>query len=118
MTGVQTCALPIFFGADAVAAIKRLNEDYGMWMVFVAGLTPIPFKLMTIWSGFWHQQYDLLPFFGICVLARGSRFMTVSLLMRLFGKKIQDELEKRFNFWSVVFMMLLIGGFLLMKLLR
>ncbi|MFH1378455.1 MAG: DedA family protein [Planctomycetota bacterium] len=106
------------FGSDAVTTIKRLNIEYGLWMVFIAGLTPIPFKLMTIWSGFWYQQYDLLPFFGICVLARGARFMTVSLLMRLFGKKIQYELEKRFNFWSIAFMILLIGGFLLMKLLK
>ena len=90
-------------------------EEYGPYALFIAGVSPIPFKVFTVTSGFFFREISLFPFILICTVSRGGRFMLEALLLRLFGRRIQDELEKRFNFWSVVFLALLVGGFVLLK---
>ena len=83
--------------------------------VFTAAFTPIPYKMFTIAGGIFNVS---IPEFIIgSILGRGGRFFAVSLLLRIFGSKISNFLEKYFDIFSLVFMALLIGGFLITRIL-
>lgn len=100
----------------AVQTAKEWYKEWGVAVVFVAGMTPIPYKVFTITSGV--LNLALLPFIGASIVGRGLRFMAVGLLLRIFGAKVQEEIEKRFDLWLWVFMALLIGGFAAIKYVR
>ena len=83
--------------------------------VFTAAFTPIPYKMFTIAGGIFNVS---IPEFIIgSILGRGGRFFAVSLLLRIFGSKISNFIEKYFDIFSLVFMALLIGGFLITRIL-
>ncbi|MFZ2356657.1 MAG: DedA family protein, partial [Candidatus Omnitrophota bacterium] len=75
--------------------------------------TPIPYKAITITAGLFRIPLTILVVASI--IGRAGRFFLVALALRLFGKKIQDSIEKYFDIISIVFIILLIGGFLLLK---
>lgn len=89
-------------------------NDYGPWVVFGAGLTPFPYKIITIASGVSHL--NLMTFTVASVLSRGLRFYLLSWLLWKFGPKIQTFIHKNFGWLSVALFVLIIGGFLLLKL--
>lgn len=64
---------------------------WGYWAIFIAGFTPIPYKLFTIAAGAFH--FPLLPFVLISTMARGGRFFLVSTIIRLGGKKMADKIR-------------------------
>ncbi len=84
--------------------------------VFIAALTPIPFKLLTITAGF--AQMSLLPFTVACVIGRGLRFFAVAGLFWWIGPKALPFIERYFNLLCIVFVLLLVGGFFVIKLLH
>ena len=88
---------------------------WGAWIVFGAGLTPFPYKVVTIASG----AVDLnLWVFGIAsVLSRGMRFFLVAWLLKKYGEPIRVFIEKNLGILTVVFLLLLLGGFALIKYL-
>ena len=90
--------------------------EYGVLIVLAAAVTPIPYKVFTITSGV--LEMALLPFALASFVGRGFRFMLEGLLLRIFGARIQREIEKRFDFWMWIFLALLVGGFACLKLLR
>ena len=69
-------------------------------ILFTAGFTPLPFKLLTISSGIIH--YNLITFISICIVTRGLRFFLVAYLAYKFGQKIGPFLEKQGTKWSIV----------------
>lgn len=88
----------------------RYNE-YGAWAVLIAGVTPFPFKVITIASGFTALP---IPIFIIsAVIARALRFYLVAILLWRFGEPIRHFIEKRLGLVFVVFCVLLIGSFFL-----
>src|SRR3989338_6690547 len=88
-------------------------EENTFIAVFTAAFTPIHYKLFTIAGGIFHVS---IPEFVIgSLLGRGGRFFTVALLLRIFGKKISDVIERYFDILSFAFMALLIGGFIVIK---
>jgi membrane protein YqaA with SNARE-associated domain len=88
-------------------------NKYGAWIVFFAGVTPFPYKVITIASGTTGLS---LPIFMLAsVLARGLRFFLVAALLYYFGPAIRDFIEKRLGIVFTVFMVLLIGGFVAIK---
>ncbi len=87
----------------------------GQMYVFIAALTPIPFKLITITAGF--AQMNLLIFTVACVVGRGARFFAVAGLFWLVGPKALPFIDRWFNLLSIVFIILLVGGIFLIKLL-
>ena len=94
--------------------IKNLYENWDFWIVFTAGFTPIPFKLITISAGTFNINF---PMFVIAsVISRSARFFIVASLIRIFGEAIRNFIEKYFNILAVTFTILLIGGFILIKL--
>lgn len=99
-----------FYGAEAqFAKFEQMFEQFGLWVVAVAGLTPFPYKVATIASGVAH--FNLLAF-GLASLAtRGARFFVVAALLKYFGPTIRGFIERYFGALTVAFMVLLIAGF-------
>lgn len=94
---------------------ENYYHEYGAWIVFGAGITPFPYKIITIASGVVHLDPII---FGIAsVLARGMRFFLVAWLLKKFGAPMKTFIEKHLGILSVVFLILLIGGFALIKYL-
>ncbi|RJQ26169.1 DedA family protein [Candidatus Parcubacteria bacterium] len=90
-------------------------EQNAFLAVFTAAFTPIPYKVFTIAGGLF--QIPLPSLILGSILGRGGRFFIVALMIRIFGKKISDTLERYFDIFSLLFMALLIGGFILLKYL-
>ena len=88
-------------------------NDWGAWIVFAAGLTPFPYKVITIASGV--TRLDLLVFMVASVLARGIRFFAVAGLLWWFGPPIRRFLDRYLGPVTLVFFVLLIGGFVALR---
>tara|TARA_B110000014_G_scaffold247039_1_gene220260 strand:- start:446 stop:1066 length:621 start_codon:yes stop_codon:yes gene_type:complete len=93
--------------------IQALYEQWNFWIVFTAGFTPIPFKLITISAGAFN--IDLLMFLFASILSRSARFFLVASLINIFGEAIRDFIENYFNYLAILFTILLLGGFILIK---
>ena len=100
---------------DAVAAFNTRFNDVGFWAVLVAGMTPFPYKVITIMSGW--TGMPLLTFIVTSILARGLRFYLVAFLLWKFGAPIRDFIERRLGLMFALFCALLIGGFYVVKFL-
>lgn len=90
-------------------------NDWGAWAVLIAGITPFPFKVITIASGV--TGLSLPVFIVASIIARAFRFFLVAALLWKFGQPIQDFIERRLGLVFTVFMVLLIGGFAVLKVL-
>ena len=90
-------------------------KEWGAWIVAFAALTPFPFKVITIASG--AAGLDLLVFVISATLARGFRFYLEAALLWRFGPPIRDFIEGNLKFVTTAFLILLIGGFILIKYL-
>lgn len=92
---------------------EKYYHEYGAWIVFGAGITPFPYKIITIASGAVHL--DLFVFTIASVLARGIRFYFVAWLLKKYGAPMKTFIEKNLGWLSVLFLILLIGGFMVLK---
>ncbi len=88
-------------------------NSWGAWAVLVAGVTPFPFKVITIASG--ATQLSLVVFIVASVVARGLRFFLVAGLLYWFGPPIRDFIEARLGLVTTIFFVLLIGGFVVAR---
>ena len=95
--------------ADAMEAFNQRFNDFGFWAVLIAGVTPFPYKVITIMSGW--TGMPLVTFMATSVLARGLRFFVVAALLRAFGDPIRDFIERRLGLVSTLFVLVLIAGF-------
>ena len=114
----ETIGQPIFdfYGkADYVEEFKQSYNEIGIWAVLAAGVTPFPFKVITIMSG--ATQLNLFAFVVSAIIARSLRFFIVAALLWKFGPPIRDFIEKRLGLVFTVFCVLLIGGFFLVRYL-
>ncbi|WP_281825557.1 YqaA family protein [Jannaschia rubra] len=101
--------------ADRIPAFQAYFTEWGSWAVLIAGLTPFPFKVMTILSG--AAGLSLPVFVVSSIVARGLRFFFVAALLRRFGDPIRDFIERRLGLLSIAFVATLLGGFLLLRYL-
>lgn len=90
-------------------------EQRGQWYVFIAALTPIPFKLLTITAGF--AQMNLLVFAAACLIGRAMRFFAVAGLFWWIGPRAVPFIDRYFNWLCAIFVVLLVGGFGVLKLI-
>ena len=95
--------------------IKKLYDEWGFWIVFTAGFTPIPFKLITISAGTFN--INLAMFVLASIISRGARFFLLASLIKVYGESIRTFIEKYFNILALFFTFLLIGGFILIKII-
>jgi membrane protein YqaA with SNARE-associated domain len=98
-----------FFNQNKIHAVERLYEKYNAWATGIAGLTPIPYKIFTIGGGAFKINFKI--FMVASLGARGLRFMTEGVLLYFFGGQMKDFLFKYFNWLSLAFAVLLVGGF-------
>jgi len=114
--GFETIGQPIvdFYHGQAVMEKVRLWYDqYGFFGILIAAVTPIPYKVFTIASGVF--SFDFQSFVIASIIGRSARFFVVAGLIWKFGPAIKDFIDKYFNLLCWIFMVLLIGGFVLMK---
>lgn len=114
--GFELIAQPLleFYGYMAKFIIfENYYHEYGAWIVFGAGITPFPYKIITIASGAVHL--NLAVFTIASILARGFRFYLISWLLKRWGEPMKTFIEKNLNLLSVLFLLLLIGGFAIIK---
>jgi len=116
MDTVGVRILRLYQAEEYYRQVTAWYEQYDYWIVFIAGLTPIPYKVFTIASGAFHM--NPLGFFAVSVVGRGARFLAVAGLLYLYGPPIKRFIERYFNLLCVAFVVLLVGGFAVVKYLR
>jgi membrane protein YqaA with SNARE-associated domain len=107
---------PIIDFYDASEAFQRVGELYRANLVLAlgtAGFTPIPYKVFTIAAGAFAVPF--VPFLVISAVSRAARFFLVAGLIRALGPQIRDFIDRYFNLLSVVFVVLLVAGFVVLK---
>jgi len=107
--------LNIYGLMDKFVIVQDYYRTYDAWAVGTAGFTPLPYKLFTITAG--ATQIDFVVFVLASTISRGARFFIIGALIYKFGPWIKYYLDKYFNILSIIFIILLIGGFILIKLI-
>jgi membrane protein YqaA with SNARE-associated domain len=101
------------FTPELFSRVQGLFSEYVFWVVFTAGFTPIPYKVITIGSGVF--QINLAVFMIASLISRSLRFVLVAWLLYRYGPGVRSFIDRYFNLLSILFLVLLIGGFLLLK---
>ncbi|NIR47536.1 DedA family protein [candidate division KSB1 bacterium] len=91
----------------------QVYDKWNAWIVLVFGLTPLPYKLVTITAGV--AKVNLAVFMTASIVARTLRFFLVAWILRKWGEKAKDFIDRYFNLLCVIFVFLLIGGFIILK---
>ena len=93
--------------------VELYNGEWGIWFLAAAAFTPIPYKVATIAAGATGMAF--VPFILVSIVGRGARFFLVAALLRVFGPAIRRHLERNFDLAALAFLVLLVGGFLVLK---
>lgn len=99
------------FTEEGFLRVQELFARYDFWVVFTAGFTPIPYKVITIGAGVFDINFPV--FVLASVLSRSLRFYLLAIMIFLYGAIIRAFIEKYFNYLTLAFMVMLVGGFLL-----
>jgi len=103
-----------FYGyGPRFAAFQALYAKWGLWVILIKGLTPIPYKIVTIASGAAH--FDFAVFMAASAATRGARFFLVAALLRVFGVQVRDFIERRLTLVTSLLAAGVIGGFLILR---
>lgn len=98
---------------------EELRASYaaaGVWIIFLKGVTPIPFKLVTIVSG--AMAFNLPIFIAACLVTRAVRFFLVAWLFKTFGPTLAPVIEKRIGLFMLLFVVILVGGFVVAAMIH
>ena len=101
--------------AEAMEAFNTRFNDFGFWAVLAAGVTPFPYKVITIMSGWTAMPFA--TFMATSVLARGLRFFIVAALLYKYGAPVREFIEKRLGLMFALFLIFFFGGFYALKFL-
>ena len=112
---VDSWFIPSIFSQEAFDAVGVKYSEWNFWLVFTAGFTPIPYKLITISAGVFLGVADFWIFIIASLVSRGARFALVAALIYKFGAPIKKFIDKYFNLCAIAFTVLLVGGFLVIK---
>jgi membrane protein YqaA with SNARE-associated domain len=100
---------------ERFAAFQAMYAEYGLWVILIKGLTPIPYKIVTIASG--AANFSFLVFMAASIVTRGARFFIVAALLRAFGTPVRDFIERRLTLVTSLLAAGVVGGFLVLRLL-
>ena len=103
------------FGPDPLGAFQAWYARWGLAVILIKGLTPIPYKIVTIASG--AAQFSFPVFMAASLVTRGARFFLVAALLRLFGTPVRDFIERRLTLVTSMLAAGILGGFLALRLL-
>jgi membrane protein YqaA with SNARE-associated domain len=101
--------------APRVAAYQAAYAEWGLWIILIKGLTPIPYKLVTIASGI--AEFSLVAFTLASIATRGARFFLLAALLRWYGPPIRNFIEARLTLVTSTFAVLIVLGFLSLRYL-
>jgi membrane protein YqaA with SNARE-associated domain len=93
---------------DKVEAFREAYARWGAWIILLKGLTPIPYKIVTITSGF--AGYNLPLFILFSIIARGARFFVLAFILRRYGPQAREILERRLGLWVTLGAIVLLIG--------
>jgi len=113
MDTIGMAILGAFHLVDKFHALKPIIDEWGVWFIIVKGMTPIPYKLVTITAGAF--DFDLAKFTLASVVARGMRFFLVAALLWKFGPPVRAFVERRLTLVTTLFVLLLVGGVVALK---
>jgi membrane protein YqaA with SNARE-associated domain len=94
---------------NQLTSFQQQFDQWGLWVILVKGATPIPYKLVTIASGL--ALFNLPVFIAASIATRGLRFLLVAYLFKTFGPQLAPVIEKRIGLFMLLFVVVLIGGF-------
>ena len=107
--------LEFYHAMDRYNALKAGFDQWGTWIIIIKGMTPIPYKLITIASGVAH--FDLDSFIGASIISRSLRFFLVAAILWQFGDAARRFIERRLTLVTSVFAVALVGGFVALRYL-
>jgi membrane protein YqaA with SNARE-associated domain len=113
MDTVGNWLISIYGGREKIDSLLALYREYGALLILIKGLTPIPYKFVTIASGM--AGYDLFWFVVLSIITRGARFYLVAGLLNKFGGPVKVVMDKHAGLIVAVLLAALIGGFLAIK---
>ena len=93
---------------DKVEAFRAAYAQWGAWIILLKGLTPIPYKIVTITSGFAGYNFGL--FVVLSIITRGMRFFLLAFLLNRYGEQARHIIEKRLALWTSLFAVVLVSG--------
>jgi membrane protein YqaA with SNARE-associated domain len=95
------------YGAK-VEAFREAYREWGAWIILLKGMTPIPYKIVTITSGL--AAYPIIPFVLLSIVSRGMRFYLVAFLIHRYGDRARVIIEKRLEFWVTLAGVVVVAG--------
>ena len=98
---------------NGIAEFQAMFDRYGLWVILIKGLTPIPYKIVTIASGV--AAFNLPIFILASIVTRGARFFLVAALLYRYGEPIREFIERRLTLVTSLFVVALVGGFVALK---
>jgi membrane protein YqaA with SNARE-associated domain len=105
-----------FYGyGDKFAAFQAMYAEWGVWVILIKGLTPIPYKIVTIASG--AAQFNFWLFMAASAVTRGARFFIVATLLHFWGEPVKDFIERRLTLVTTGVAVGIVGGFVALRLL-
>jgi membrane protein YqaA with SNARE-associated domain len=103
-----------FYGlGDKVEIFRDWYREYGAWVILLKGLTPIPYKVVTITAGF--AGYNVWLFILFSFITRGARFFALAFLLHRYGAQAREIIEKRLGFWVAVSAATIVVGFVIVS---
>ncbi|PCJ51621.1 MAG: cytochrome B [Candidatus Hydrogenedentota bacterium] len=103
------------FHHEAFDHVQQIYQEWDFWFVFVAAFTPLPYKVVTVTAGVFGLNF--FAFVLATVIGRSARFFLVAFMLRMFGEPIRRFIDKWFNILTIVFVVLLVGGFYVFKVM-
>jgi membrane protein YqaA with SNARE-associated domain len=105
--------LDIYGYGEKFAAFQESYREWGLWIILIKGLTPIPYKIVTIASG--AANFDFVTFVLASIVTRGGRFFLVAVLLHFFGAPVKEFVEKRLTLVTSLVAVGIIGGFVALR---
>lgn len=115
LTDVGLAILRFLGHADGLDHFRQWFAQWGLWVILIKGLTPIPYKLVTIASGL--AAFSFPVFMAASVVTRGGRFFLEAWILKRWGQAMLAQVEKRLALWSGTGLVLLVGLIIAVKLL-
>jgi len=113
----EILATPLLHAYHYEAAFARFKDsyaEYGLWVILLKGITPIPYKIVTIASG--AASFNFAIFMAASLVTRGARFFLVAGLLHYFGEPIRNFIERRLGWVLLAILIGIVGGVLVLKL--
>ncbi|MFV8752576.1 YqaA family protein [Nannocystaceae bacterium ST9] len=114
-SSLEPMVIPAVFSAELFETATTKYDEWGVLVVFTAAFSPIPYKVFTIAGGV--AQINFMAFVLTSIVGRGARFFLVAWVIRRYGDLARDLIDRYFNLVTVAFTVLLVGAFVLLKVL-